>query len=83
MIYDFYELFGRGIIAVRTGRFHEALDLLFLDPSKMLKDDVQVHDRTYKLVLLPVWVARWTLNEKPYRAFINGQTGKISGRKDA
>lgn len=60
-----------------------ALRGLFIEPAKLLQNDAQFHDRTYKLVLLPIWSARWTLNRKSFRALVNGQTGKVSGRRDA
>ena len=52
--------------------------LLFMDPAHMLKDDVLIIDRTYKLVLLPVWVIRHTDHGKNYMSLLNGQTGKVS-----
>jgi hypothetical protein len=55
--------------------------LLFMEPNHMLQDDVRVLDRTYKLVLLPVWIIRYTFNNKHYQAFMNGQTGEIAGEK--
>ncbi|MBL8063355.1 MAG: hypothetical protein JNK32_10070 [Anaerolineales bacterium] len=60
-----------------------ALRGLFIEPARLLRDDVQFHDRTYKLILLPIWVARWTMNGKSFRALINGQTGKVPGEEDA
>jgi predicted RNA-binding Zn-ribbon protein involved in translation (DUF1610 family) len=53
---------------------------LFMRESDMLMDDVRVLDRTYKLVLLPVWLVRYMLRGKVYRALINGQTGIIAGK---
>lgn len=53
--------------------------LLFIEPSKLLQDDVRILDRTYKLILLPVWVVHYTFQGKRYRAFVNGQTGKVGG----
>ena len=55
--------------------------LLFMDPAHMLKDDVLIIERTYKLVLLPVWVIRHTDHEKVHLTFLNGQTGKISAKR--
>jgi hypothetical protein len=54
---------------------------LFMEPMKMLQNDVRVLDRTYKLILLPVWIVRYRFGDKDYQALVNGQTGKISGEK--
>ena len=35
----------------------------------------------YKLVLLPVWVARYRYAEKTYRVVINGRTGEVCGQQ--
>ena len=55
--------------------------LLFMDPAHMLKDDVLVIDRTYKLILLPVWIIRHTDRGKTHLALLNGQTGKVAPRR--
>jgi len=51
---------------------------LFMREADMLGDDVRVLDRTYKLLLLPLWMVRYALKDKTYRALVNGQTGKPS-----
>ena len=53
--------------------------LLFMDPANMLQQDVRIEDRTFRLLLLPVWFARYTFCGQVYTASINGQTGKIGG----
>ncbi|NWG06405.1 MAG: hypothetical protein HXY35_06920 [Chloroflexi bacterium] len=54
---------------------------LFMLPSDMLQDDVLVFDKTYKLVLLPVWIISRKTSNSVSRTLINGQTGKISENK--
>jgi DNA-directed RNA polymerase subunit RPC12/RpoP len=34
---------------------------------------------TFKHVLLPIWIAAYRYNEKPYRFLVNGQTGEVTG----
>lgn len=34
---------------------------------------------SYKLLLLPVWVVTYIYRQQLYRAFVNGQTGQVSG----
>jgi DNA-directed RNA polymerase subunit RPC12/RpoP len=36
---------------------------------------------TFKHVLLPLYVGNYTYRGKPYRLLVNGQTGKVSGKK--
>ena len=55
--------------------------LLFMNPAHMLEDDVLIHDRTYKLVLLPVWIIRHANREKNCLTLINGQTGKVAPKR--
>ena len=52
---------------------------IFIDPNKMLSDDVDVLNRTYKLILLPVWVVRYAFRQRFYQALVNGQTGQVGG----
>jgi DNA-directed RNA polymerase subunit RPC12/RpoP len=47
--------------------------------------DLQCHtvysDQTYKHILLPVWLCSYIYKQKTYHFLINGQTGKIHGKK--
>ncbi|GAB4580880.1 MAG: hypothetical protein Fur0022_36240 [Anaerolineales bacterium] len=55
---------------------------LFMEPSRMLQDDVLVIDRTYKLLLLPVCIVRRKVSTgKIQQILINGQTGKVSEKQ--
>ena len=70
---------------MRDDAFHRAArHLLFMDPAQMLENDVLILDRTYKLILLPIWIVRRTDHGKTSLILINGQTGKIvqKGRSD-
>lgn len=51
---------------------------LFMEPSRMLQNDVLVIDKTYKLILLPVWIIRLKMSGKVYRTFVNGQSGRVA-----
>lgn len=35
---------------------------------------------TFKHVLLPIWIAAYRYNDKPYQFLVNGQTGEVVGR---
>jgi len=63
---------------LRKQAFHAATKRrLFMREEMMLKDDVRVLDRTYKLLLLPVWIVRDS-KSKIVQVMINGQTGQTS-----
>lgn len=51
---------------------------LFMQPSRMLQSDVIVLDKTYKLILLPVWIVNRTNSKDVSQTIVNGQTGKVS-----
>lgn len=36
---------------------------------------------SFKLVLIPLWITEYTLEGRPYRVLINGQTGSIYGER--
>ena len=38
-------------------------------------------EMTYKYVLLPLWIGTYTYQDKRYRVYVNGQTGKVAGEK--
>ncbi|MCC7119520.1 MAG: hypothetical protein IT310_13430 [Anaerolineales bacterium] len=54
---------------------------LFMRTSELIQDDVQVFDKTYKLILLPVWIVRRKNADASSRILINGQSGKTSAHK--
>jgi hypothetical protein len=35
---------------------------------------------TFKHILLPIWIAAYRYNDKPYQFLVNGQTGEVVGR---
>lgn len=37
--------------------------------------------QTFKLIILPVWIAAYIYNDEVYRFTINGQTGRVHGKK--
>ncbi len=58
-----------------------ALRMLFMEPNHMLENDVRILNPTFKLVLLPVWLVRYTFRNQTYQALVNGQSGKIAGER--
>lgn len=51
------------------------------DTHRGLRIQTQRSNITFKHLLLPIWIAAYTYNSKVYRFLVNGQTGKISGKK--
>jgi len=51
------------------------------DTHRMLNVRTRKSGITFKHLLLPVWMAAYQFNNKTYRFTVNGQTGKISGKK--
>ena len=51
------------------------------DYSVFLENDSRIIERTFKLILLPVWSGSYLYRDQSYEVWLNGQTGKISGEK--
>ncbi len=51
------------------------------DTQRRLRVVSKKFDKTYKHIILPIWLATYTYNEKVYHFIVNGQTGKVSGKK--
>jgi len=49
------------------------------DTQRGLQVQNQFGQRTYKHVLLPLWISSYRYNDKTYRFLVNGQTGEVSG----
>lgn len=51
------------------------------DTHRHLQVQAQYSDRTFKHVLLPIWLLAYTFGAKTYQVLINGCTGKIAGHR--
>lgn len=51
------------------------------DTQRFLSVNSKYSDQTFKLLLLPVWMASYTFKGKEYSFTVNGQTGKVYGKK--
>jgi hypothetical protein len=56
-------------------------DLLRIDTYRDLSVDTAYSNQTYKHVLLPLWICSYLYKNKKYHFLINGQTGRIYGKK--
>jgi predicted RNA-binding Zn-ribbon protein involved in translation (DUF1610 family) len=50
------------------------------DTQRNLSVSTSYHNRTFKLCLLPMWVATYRFGGKSWRYLCNGQTGQVQGR---
>ena len=51
------------------------------DTQRRLSVNSQKWDQTFKHLILPVWLCTYQYNGKTYQFAVNGQTGKINGKK--
>lgn len=51
------------------------------DTHRSLNINTRKSGVTFKHILLPLWIAAYQFNNKTYRFTVNGQTGKIAGKK--
>ena len=49
------------------------------DTQRELEVRTHLGERTFKHVLLPLYIATYRYGEKPYRFLVNGQTGEVRG----
>lgn len=50
------------------------------DRTRNISLNTSFTNKTYKYLLLPIWVSNFKYNDKVYQFMVNGQTGKISGK---
>jgi hypothetical protein len=50
------------------------------DTHRNLNVNNQFSHVTFKHVLLPIWIAAYRYNNKPYQFLVNGQTGEVVGK---
>jgi hypothetical protein len=61
--------------------YNACTELCRIDTYKDVTVETSFFHQMYKHVLLPVWICTYLYKQKQYRFLINGQTGKIHGRK--
>lgn len=49
------------------------------DEQRIHSHDTDYVDKTFKHILLPVWMATYRYQNKPYQVLINGESGKVVG----
>ena len=51
------------------------------DTQRSLSIQTKKYLKTFKHVILPLWISSYKYNNKIYHFTINGQTGKVGGKK--
>jgi DNA-directed RNA polymerase subunit RPC12/RpoP len=51
------------------------------DEQRVNSVDTDYHDVTFKLMLLPVWIACYLYAGKTYQVLVNGRTGEVCGQR--
>ena len=51
------------------------------DTQRNLHVHSNKHSQTFKHIILPLWISSYKYQNKVYHFFINGQTGRVSGKK--
>ncbi|WP_299433945.1 DNA helicase PriA [uncultured Aquimarina sp.] len=51
------------------------------DTQRVHSVNMSLSEETFKHILLPVYISAYQYNGKKYNFFVNGQTGKISGKR--
>ncbi len=51
------------------------------DTQRNLHVNSSKDSQTFKHIILPIWIASYVYNDKIYHFTINGQTGRVSGKK--
>jgi hypothetical protein len=49
------------------------------DTQRNLQISSQYHGRTFKHILVPVWLVSYTYGTRNYQIIVNGYTGRIAG----
>lgn len=49
------------------------------DTHRNLQVDRNYHSRTFKHILVPIWIVAYTYGKKSYQVVVNGFTGKMAG----
>ncbi len=55
--------------------------MIFIEPSNLLGNDLTYIGLGNDLILLPVWIYRYTWKGQSERALVNGQSGEVQGKK--
>lgn len=66
---------------MKNAIYNACADLCRIDTYRDLSVSTSYSQQTYKHVLLPLWICSYFYKKKQYHFLINGQTGRIYGKK--
>jgi DNA-directed RNA polymerase subunit RPC12/RpoP len=61
--------------------YEACVELCRIDTHRDVEVNTSYSNQTYKHILLPLWVCSYLYKNKRYHFLVNGQTGKIYGKK--
>ncbi len=74
-------LLARETVVQRVRRTLHARVNILEEKRNLRTGGVNWSGMTFKYLLLPIWVGRYRYGNKEYPVWVNGQTGKVGGRK--
>jgi DNA-directed RNA polymerase subunit RPC12/RpoP len=77
-VHDGYE---KAEAIMKDAIYEACADLCRIDTYRDLDVNTSYSDQTYKHILLPIWLCSYVYKNKNYHFLINGQTGRIHGKK--
>lgn len=82
-VYDIavHEGYEKAEAIMKDAIYDACADLCRIDTYKGLEVHTSYSDQTYKHILLPIWLCSYVYKQKTYHFLINGQTGRIHGKK--
>jgi DNA-directed RNA polymerase subunit RPC12/RpoP len=82
-VYDIavHEGYEKAEEIMKNSIYSACADLCRIDTYRGLEVETSWSDQTYKHILLPLWLCSYVYKKKNYHFLINGQTGKIHGKK--
>jgi DNA-directed RNA polymerase subunit RPC12/RpoP len=69
----------RGRESIRRQLYQACASEVPGDTHRNLHVDTAFSQKMYRHVLLPLWIAAYQYNGRPYRFLVNGQTGEVQG----
>jgi DNA-directed RNA polymerase subunit RPC12/RpoP len=82
-VYDIavHEGYEKAEVMMNNFIYQACADLCRIDTYRDLDVQTAYSNQTYKHVLLPLWLCSYVYKKKTYHFLINGQTGRIHGKK--
>lgn len=73
--------YGKAEAIMNNAIYAACVNLCRIDTYRNVEVNTEYSNQTYKHILLPLWVCSYLYKSKRYHFLVNGQTGKIYGKK--